>query len=77
LSTNRKLDEYDVFIRDERAAAILKKVLKQKEPSFEDLLTGDTPFAWQQTSQALGQASRVKAKSRSMRVRMLAGAAAQ
>ena len=42
--TNRKLDEYDVFIRDERAAAILKKVLKQKEPSFEDLLTGDTPF---------------------------------
>ena len=42
--TNRKLDEYDVFIRDERAAVILKKVLKQEEPSFEDLLTGDTPF---------------------------------
>ncbi len=42
--TKRKLDEYDVFIRDERAAVILKKVLKQKEPSFEDLLTGDTPF---------------------------------
>ena len=42
--TNRKLDEYDVFIRDERAALILKKVLKQKESSFEDLLTGDTPF---------------------------------
>lgn len=42
--TNRKLDEYDVFIRDERAAVILKKVLKQKEPSFEELLTGDTPF---------------------------------
>jgi len=42
--TKRKLDEYDVFIRDERAAAILKKVIKQKEPSFEDLLTGDTPF---------------------------------
>ena len=42
--TKRKLDEYDVFIRDERAAAILKKVLEQKEPSFEDLLTGDTPF---------------------------------
>jgi site-specific DNA-methyltransferase (adenine-specific) len=42
--TKRTLDEYDVFIRDERAAAILKKVLKQKEPSFEDLLTGDTPF---------------------------------
>jgi site-specific DNA-methyltransferase (adenine-specific) len=42
--TNRRLDEYDVFIRDERAAVILQKVLKQKEPSFEDLLTGDTPF---------------------------------
>jgi site-specific DNA-methyltransferase (adenine-specific) len=42
--TIRKLDEYDVFIRDERAARILKKVLKLKEPSFEDLLTGDTPF---------------------------------
>jgi site-specific DNA-methyltransferase (adenine-specific) len=42
--TNRKLDEYDVFIRDERAAVILNKVLKLEEPSFEDLLTGDTPF---------------------------------
>lgn len=42
--TNRMLDEYDVFIRDERAAAILKKVLVKGEPSFEDLLTGDTPF---------------------------------
>jgi len=42
--TNRRLDEYDVFIRDERAAVILKKVLNKKELSFEDLLTGDTPF---------------------------------
>lgn len=42
--TNRHLDEFDVFIRDERAARILKKVLKLTEPSFEDLLTGDTPF---------------------------------
>lgn len=42
--TKRKLDEYDVFIRDERAAVILKKVLKKEEPSFENLLTGDTPF---------------------------------
>lgn len=42
--TLRKLNEYDVFIRDVRAAAILKKVLKQKEASFENLLTGDTPF---------------------------------
>ncbi|WP_137803348.1 hypothetical protein [Caulobacter sp. 3R27C2-B] len=42
--TSRRLDEYDVFIRDERAARILKKVLDPKEPSFSDLLTGDTPF---------------------------------
>jgi site-specific DNA-methyltransferase (adenine-specific) len=42
--TIRKLDEYDVFIRDARAAAILQKVLSQKEKSFEELLTGDTPF---------------------------------
>ena len=42
--TNRKLDEFDVFIRDERAAGILKKVLKKGEPSFESMLTGDTPF---------------------------------
>jgi site-specific DNA-methyltransferase (adenine-specific) len=41
---SRKLDEYDVLIRDERAAAILKKVLEKQESSFEDLLTGDTPF---------------------------------
>ena len=42
--TKRKLDEYDVFIRDERAATILKKVLEKGEPSFENMLTGDTPF---------------------------------
>jgi site-specific DNA-methyltransferase (adenine-specific) len=42
--SNRRLDEYDVFIRDQRAAAILKKVLNKKELSFSDLLTGDTPF---------------------------------
>lgn len=42
--TSRKLDEYDVFIRDERAAKILKKVLAHRETSFEELLSGDTPF---------------------------------
>jgi site-specific DNA-methyltransferase (adenine-specific) len=42
--TDRKLDEHDVFIRDERGASILKKVLEQRQPSFEDILTGDTPF---------------------------------
>ena len=42
--TNRKLDEHDVFIRDVRAAGILDKVLGKSEPSFEGLLSGDTPF---------------------------------
>jgi site-specific DNA-methyltransferase (adenine-specific) len=42
--TDRKLDEYDVLIRDPRAATILKKVLNHEEPSFDRLLTGDTPF---------------------------------
>lgn len=42
--STRTLNEYDVFIRDERAARILKKVLEKDEPSFENLLTGDTPF---------------------------------
>ena len=40
----RKLDEFDVLIRDPRAAEILKKVLAHGEPTFEKLLTGDTPF---------------------------------
>ena len=42
----RKLNEYDIFIRDDRAAVILKKILQHGESStsFEELLTGDTPF---------------------------------
>lgn len=42
--TIRRLDEYDVLIRDARAATILQKVLAHNEPSFEEVLTGDTPF---------------------------------
>lgn len=42
--TSRRLDEFDVFIRDERAVKILKKVLAKDESSFESMLTGDTPF---------------------------------
>lgn len=42
--TSRSLNKYDVFIRDERAARILQKVIEKEESSFEDLLTGDTPF---------------------------------
>jgi site-specific DNA-methyltransferase (adenine-specific) len=40
----RELGEFDVFVRDERALSILRKVLAHKEPSTVDLVSGDTPF---------------------------------
>lgn len=44
LQRNRQLGEFDVFVRDERALGILRKVLSKKEPSVIDLVSGDTPF---------------------------------
>ncbi|MGE4157691.1 MAG: Eco57I restriction-modification methylase domain-containing protein [Planctomycetota bacterium] len=41
---NRQLGEFDVFVRDERALGILRKVLSKKEPSVFELVSGDTPF---------------------------------
>lgn len=41
---NRQLSEFDVFVRDERALGILRKVLSHKESSMIDLVSGDTPF---------------------------------
>lgn len=41
---NRVLGEFDVFIRDERALGILRKVIAKGEPSVIDLISGDTPF---------------------------------
>jgi site-specific DNA-methyltransferase (adenine-specific) len=41
---NRELSEFDVFVRDEKALGILKKVLANKEPSILQLISGDTPF---------------------------------
>lgn len=41
---NRKLGEFDIFVRDERALGILRKVLAHKEKSVIDLVSGDTPF---------------------------------
>lgn len=41
---NRSLGEFDVFVRDERALGILRKVLAKQEPSVVDLVSGDTPF---------------------------------
>jgi site-specific DNA-methyltransferase (adenine-specific) len=44
LQRNRQLGEFDVFVRDERALGILRKVLSKKEPSVLALVSGDTPF---------------------------------
>jgi site-specific DNA-methyltransferase (adenine-specific) len=40
----RSLNEFDVFVRDNRSVNILHKVLAAKERSFEELVSGDTPF---------------------------------
>jgi site-specific DNA-methyltransferase (adenine-specific) len=40
----RKLDEFDIFVRDTRAVSILKRVQTMGEPSMGDLVSGDTPF---------------------------------
>ena len=42
--THRDLGEFDVFVRDERALGILRKVLARSEPSILPLISGDTPF---------------------------------
>ena len=44
LQLNRVLGVFDVFVRDERAVGILRKVLAKKEPSILELISGDTPF---------------------------------
>jgi site-specific DNA-methyltransferase (adenine-specific) len=44
IQSNRLLGEFDVFVRDERALGILRKVLSKKEPSVLELVSGDTPF---------------------------------
>ncbi|MCA6271633.1 MAG: Eco57I restriction-modification methylase domain-containing protein [Phenylobacterium sp.] len=40
----RTLDEFDVFVRDTRALSILRRVVGSNAPSFEALVSGDTPF---------------------------------
>ena len=41
---DRSLGEFDVFVRDERAVGILRKVLAVQETSVVELVSGDTPF---------------------------------
>lgn len=55
----RRLDEFDVFVRNSRAMSILHKVLKPKEPSINSILARDKEFGW--TSNFDG--FRVKARS--------------
>lgn len=43
-SVDRKLGEFDIFVRDERAVTILKRVQQQEELSMAELVSGDTPF---------------------------------
>jgi site-specific DNA-methyltransferase (adenine-specific) len=42
--TERQLDEFDVFVRDGRALAVLRKVRVKKETSVTQIVSGDTPF---------------------------------
>ena len=40
----RKMNEFDVFVRDQTAIEILRKILQKKEKSITGILTADTPF---------------------------------
>jgi len=44
IQPDRILGEFDVFVRDERALGILRKVLAKGESSVLELVSGDTPF---------------------------------
>lgn len=42
----RDLREHDVFVRDARSAAILRKILERDEPSVNAILARDKEFGW-------------------------------
>jgi site-specific DNA-methyltransferase (adenine-specific) len=42
--SSRRLDEFDVFVRDPRAVGILRKVLRGRKTPITEILTADTPF---------------------------------
>ena len=44
VASRRQLDEFDIFVRDPRSAAILRKVQKFNETPITEILTADTPF---------------------------------
>jgi site-specific DNA-methyltransferase (adenine-specific) len=43
-TTERRLDEFDILVRDSRALSILRKVRDQREPSIIDVLSADKEF---------------------------------
>ncbi len=45
-SSLRALNEFDIFVRDTRAVAILHKVLSHKEAFVAEILTAVEPFKW-------------------------------
>lgn len=44
LQSDREMGEFDIFVRDERALGILRKVISTMDRSVVDLISGDTPF---------------------------------
>lgn len=44
--TSRRLDEFDVLVRDDRALEILRKVLQHGEGSVNTILARDKEFGW-------------------------------
>jgi site-specific DNA-methyltransferase (adenine-specific) len=44
---SRELDEFDVFVRDSRAAGVLRKVLAHGEKSITEILTNKEPFKFE------------------------------
>jgi site-specific DNA-methyltransferase (adenine-specific) len=44
--SSRRLDEFDVLVRDNRALGVLRKVLARKEASVNTILARDKEFGW-------------------------------
>ncbi len=47
ITAMRKLDQFDVFVRDSRAVGILEKVLAKREASVAEILTNTEPFKYE------------------------------
>jgi site-specific DNA-methyltransferase (adenine-specific) len=56
--TERRLDEFDVFVRDSRSLEILRRVLARSEPSFAELVSPRDPFGPALSSNFSGYHSR-------------------